>query len=91
MVRKDKYWGFVKIYLLGPNLYEEKLSVSAKSTLVNVYMKKKTKPNFVISSLHSAPPPLSHIHVCDERALASPRVGNTGVLFGVSLSMSSWQ
>ena len=33
----------------------------------------------VISSLHRAPPPLSHIHVCDERVLASPRAGNIGV------------
>ena len=30
---------------------------------------------------------LSHIHVCDERVLASPRAGNTGVLFDESLSL----
>ena len=41
----------------------------------------------VISSLHRARPPLSHIHVCDERVLASPRAGNIGVLFDESLSM----
>ena len=41
----------------------------------------------VISSLHRARPPLSHIHVCDERVLASPRAGNVGVLFNESLSM----
>ena len=41
----------------------------------------------VISSLHCARPPLSHIHVCDERVLASPRAGNIGVLFDESLSM----
>ena len=56
-----------------------------------LYEKKKNKTELRDIILHSAPPPLSHIHVCDERALASPRVGNTGVLFGVSLSMSSWQ
>ena len=43
MVRKDKYCGFVKIYLLRPQLYGEKLSVPAKSTLVNVHMRKKNK------------------------------------------------
>ena len=41
----------------------------------------------VISSLHCARPPLSHIHVCDERVLASPRARNIGVLFDESLSM----
>ena len=30
---------------------------------------------------------LSHIHVCDEGVLASPRAGNIGVLFEESLSM----
>ena len=30
---------------------------------------------------------LSHIHVCDERVLASPRAGNTGVPFDESLSL----
>ena len=40
-----------------------------------------------ISSLHRNRPPLSHIHVCDERVLASPRAGNTGVLFDESLSL----
>ena len=28
-----------------------------------------------------------HIHVCDERVLPSPKVGNIGVLFDESLSM----
>ena len=41
----------------------------------------------VISSLHRARPPLSHIHVCDERVLASPKAGNIGVLFDESLSI----
>ena len=41
----------------------------------------------MISSLHCARPPLSHIHVCDERVLASPRARNIGVLFDESLSM----
>ena len=41
----------------------------------------------MISSLHRARPPLSHINVCDERMLASPRAGNIGVLFDESLSM----
>ena len=90
MVRKDKYWGFVKIYLLRPQLYGEELSLPAKSTVASIYMRKKNKTELlVISSLYGAPPPLSHIHVCDERALASPRVGNIGVLFDESLSMSS--
>ena len=39
------------------------------------------------SSLHCARPPLSHIYVCDERVLASPRARNIGVLFDESLSM----
>ena len=56
----------------------------------HLYEKKKSKTELlVLSSLRGAPPPLSHIHVCDERALASPRVGNIGVLFDESLSMSS--
>ena len=41
----------------------------------------------VISSLYRARPPLSHIHVCDERVLASPKASNIGVLFDESLSM----
>ena len=40
-----------------------------------------------ISSLHRARPPLSHIHVCDERVLASPRAGNFGVLFETNLGV----
>ena len=40
-----------------------------------------------MSSLHRGRPPLSHIHVCDERVLASPRAGNIGVLFDESLNM----
>ena len=39
------------------------------------------------SSLHRARPPLSHIYVCDERVLASPRALNIGVLLDESLSM----
>ena len=39
------------------------------------------------SSLHRARPPLSHIYVCDERVLASPRARNIGVLVDESLSM----
>ena len=41
----------------------------------------------MISSVHRARPPLSHINVCDERVLASPKAGNIGVLFDESLSM----
>ena len=41
----------------------------------------------VMSSLHRVRPPLSHIHVCDERVLASPKAGNIGVLFDESLSI----
>ena len=41
----------------------------------------------MVSSLHRARPPLSDIHVCDERVLASTRAGNIGVLFDESLSM----
>lgn len=41
----------------------------------------------MISSLHRARPPLSHIHVCDESVLVSPRAGNIGVFFDESLSM----
>ena len=41
----------------------------------------------MVSSLHRARPPLSDIHVCDERVLASTRAGNIGVLFDKSLSM----
>ena len=48
-VTKDKYWEFVKIYLLRPHLYGEKLSLPAKSTLASVHMrnKKNTKLNFL--------------------------------------------
>ena len=42
----------------------------------------------VISSLHLARPTLSHIHVCDERVLASSKASNIGVLFDESLSMA---
>ena len=35
----------------------------------------------VISSLHRARPPLSYIHVCDERVPASPRAGNIIIIF----------
>ena len=43
----------------------------------------------VISSLHRARPPLSHIHVsCEDRVLASPIAGNNGVLLDES-SLSS--
>ena len=41
----------------------------------------------MISSVHRARPSLSHIHVCDERVLASPKASNIGVLFDESLSM----
>ena len=41
----------------------------------------------MVSSLHRARPPLSDIHVCDERGIASTRAGNIGVLFDESLSM----
>ena len=41
----------------------------------------------MLSSLHRARPPLSDIHVCDERVLASSRAGNIGVLFDESLNM----
>ena len=41
----------------------------------------------VISSLHRDQPPLSPIHVFDERVLASPKAGNIGVLFDKSLSI----
>ena len=56
-------------------------------------LQKKLKLNkdktelLAISSLHRARPPLSHIHVCDERVLASPRAGNFGVLFDESWSI----
>lgn len=42
----------------------------------------------VISSLHLARPALAHIHVCDERVLASSKASNIGVLFDESLSMA---
>ena len=42
----------------------------------------------VISSLHLARAALSHIYVCDERVLASPRARNIGDLFDESLSMA---
>ena len=57
-------------------------------TLLNKLKLSKDKTELlVISSLHRARPPLSHIHVCDERVLASPRARNIGVLFDESLSM----
>ena len=57
-------------------------------TLLNKLKLNKDKTELlVISSLHRARPPLSHIHVCDERVLASPRARNMGVLFDESLSM----
>ena len=57
-------------------------------TLLNKLKLNKDKTELlVISSLHRARPPLSHIHVCDERVLASPRARNIGVLFDESLSM----
>ena len=40
-----------------------------------------------MSSLHRARPPFSHIHVCDERVLASPKAGNIGDLFDESFSI----
>ena len=47
------------------------MSLPAKSTAASIYMRKKNKTELlVISSLDGARPPLSHIHVCDERALA---------------------
>ena len=57
-------------------------------TLLNKLKLNKDKTELlVISSLPRARPPLSDIHVCDERVLASTRVGNLGVLFDESLSM----
>ena len=56
--------------------------------LLNKLKLNKDKTDLPVkSSLHCARPPLSHIHVCDERVLPSPKVGNTGVLFDESLSM----
>ena len=56
--------------------------------LLNKLKLNKDKPELlVISSLHRARTPLSHIHVCDERVLASPKAGNIGVLFDESLSI----
>ena len=40
-----------------------------------------------MSSLHRTQPPFSHIHVCDERVLASPKAGNIGDLFDESFSI----
>ena len=40
-----------------------------------------------MSSLHRAQPPFSHIHVCGERVLASPKAGNIGDLFDESFSI----
>ena len=58
--------------------------------LLNKLKLNKDKTDLPVkSSLHCARPPLSHIHVCDERVLPSPKVGNTGVLFDESLSMIS--
>ena len=57
-------------------------------TLLNKLNLDKDKTELlVMSSLHRGRPPLSHIHVCDERVLASPRAGNSGVLFDESLNM----
>ena len=42
----------------------------------------------MISSVHGARSPLTHIHVCvDETVLASPKASNIGVLLGESLVM----
>ena len=42
----------------------------------------------VISSVHGARPPLTHIHVCDnERLLLLPKASNIGVLLDDSLNM----
>ena len=57
-------------------------------TLLNKLKLNKDKTELLVtSSLHRARPPLSHIYVCDERVLASPRARNIGVLFDESLSM----
>ena len=56
--------------------------------LLNKLKLNKDKTELLVKSyLHCARPPLSHIHVCDERVLPSPKVGNIGVLFDESLSM----
>ena len=56
--------------------------------LLNKLKLNKDKTELLVtSSLHRARPPLSHIYVCDERVLASPRARNIGVLFNESLSM----
>ena len=57
--------------------------------LLNRLKLSKDKTEFLaISSVYTrAPPPLSHIHVCYERALASPKASNIGVLFDESLSI----
>ena len=57
-------------------------------TLLNKLKLNKDKTELLVtSSLHCARPPLSHIYVCDERVLASPRAGNTGVPCDESLSL----
>ena len=57
-------------------------------TLLNKLKLNKDKTELLVtSSLHRARPPLSHIYVCDERVLASPRARNIGVLVDESLSM----
>ena len=57
--------------------------------LLNKLKLKKTKLNFLWNHLYTVLDPLCHmhIHVCDERVLPSPKVGNIGVLFDESLSM----
>ena len=57
-------------------------------TLLNKLKLNKDRTELLVtSSLHRARSPLSHIYVCDERVLASPRARNIGVLFDESLSM----
>ena len=61
-VTKDKYWRFVKIYLLRPHLCGEKLSLPAKSTVASIYMrKKKAKLNFLSYHLYVVLHLLCHI------------------------------
>ena len=49
--------------------------------------KDKTVLLVISSQLHRDRPALSHIHVCDDRVLASPTGGKVGVLLNKSLSM----
>ena len=49
--------------------------------------KDKTELLVISSQLHRDRPALSHIHVCNDRVLASPTGGNIGVLLNKSLSM----